>query len=341
MSSFILHIMISEKFIPSFIDFVEAFDDDAIHRYVMITSEKYEYGLTKDHNVEFIYKYEDFDVLLQYMLDADKIFLHGLWREKVCNLLIKNPTLYLKTYWIMWGGDFYHQERYSNAQVDVMRNVSFLIAMTDESVAFVREKYGAIGKHIRCFVYPSNIVYPHAEKLNFQKRIDNINLLVGNSGVESNNHIAVFNMLSHKNLDNVNVCSVLSYPARNEYINEVIKQGKLIFGSRFNPIVDFMSYEDYLDFISKIDVAFFDAWRQQGMGNIVQLLNSGARVYMRNNVSTWGLCQFLGIKVFDIQNDDIILLPLASDVATRNSDIVRNYFSAEKLKRDLKFIFNE
>lgn len=340
MSSFILHIMVSEKFMPGFIDFVRSFSDGVVHRYVMITSEKYEYGLSKDHGVEFFHQDSDFEMLLSYMKNADKIILHGLWRDKVCSLLMNHDFLYAKTYWVMWGGDFYHPEYYSVAQRHVMKHVCHLIAMTDDSISFVRDKYGATGEHIRCFVYPSNIINADLLVDNQHRENDDVAILVGNSSAEANNHVSVYERIHKQDCSKLKIYSVLSYPIRHSYIDSVVARGMELFGNRFTPILNFMPYDKYLTFLSKVDVALFDAWRQQGMGNIIQLLSLGARVYIRKGVSTWGLCEELGLKVFDIEADEFQLSPLDIDSALHNHNVVCDYFSATKLKDDLEYIFN-
>lgn len=88
----ILHIMILDKFIPNFIEFVDKYFGRENHKYILITSEKYNFGLKKEHNVEFLHTDDDiFTTLVQYMKEAEKIVLHGLWREKVNLILKENP----------------------------------------------------------------------------------------------------------------------------------------------------------------------------------------------------------------------------------------------------------
>lgn len=44
-----------------------------------------------------------------------------------------------------------------------------------------------------------------------------------------------------------------------------------------NPIVDFMDFNEYINFLSTIDIAIFNHKRQQGMGNIITLLGMGKK----------------------------------------------------------------
>ena len=103
----ILHVMILDKFLAPFIDFVDEHFGRENHHYVFITSEKYEYGLTPEHKVEFLHTDDDiFITLLEYMKMAKKVIVHGLWRDKIDVLLYFNQKLLKKCYWFMWGRRF-------------------------------------------------------------------------------------------------------------------------------------------------------------------------------------------------------------------------------------------
>ncbi|WP_238567498.1 hypothetical protein, partial [Aeromonas lacus] len=67
----------------SFLDFIIKYFDVNQHRFVFITSPKYEYGIHPHYPVEFLYLDEEFITLSKYFDAADKIILHGLWRDKV------------------------------------------------------------------------------------------------------------------------------------------------------------------------------------------------------------------------------------------------------------------
>ncbi|MCD8477783.1 MAG: hypothetical protein LRY68_07685 [Sulfurospirillum sp.] len=100
----ILHVMILDKFLAPYIDFVDEHFGRAEHHYVFITSPKYLYGLTPEHKVEFLHTNDDiFMTLLAYMQEAEKIILHGLWREKVDMLLYFHPKLLKKMFLVYLG----------------------------------------------------------------------------------------------------------------------------------------------------------------------------------------------------------------------------------------------
>lgn len=48
--------MVLDKFIPPFIDFIHNNFESSNHRFMILGKEKYEYGLTKSHIIEWIDK---------------------------------------------------------------------------------------------------------------------------------------------------------------------------------------------------------------------------------------------------------------------------------------------
>ena len=70
--------MILSNFLAPYIDFIDENFGRENHHYVFITSEKYDYGLTPEHKVEFLHTDDDiFIILLKYMKMAKKIMIQG------------------------------------------------------------------------------------------------------------------------------------------------------------------------------------------------------------------------------------------------------------------------
>ncbi|ATY81655.1 hypothetical protein CVS42_12995 [Aeromonas veronii] len=330
----ILHVMIMEKFLPPFIDFVDKYFDVNEHKFVFITSPKYKYGLCKSHSVEFLHTDADFVLLSEYFYLSDKIILHGLWRDKVNTLLCSNDKWMDKTYWVMWGGDFYHPDKYNDAHIQVIKKARWLVTHVVGDVQFVRDNYGATGEHISCLMYPSNIYH---ERHHVTDGHPSINVLVGNSASSTNNHIDIFTKLLPFMSKNISIFCPLSYGDKN-YADFVASEGTRIFGDKFIPVFDFVSKEQYLDFLNKMDVAIFNHRRQQAMGNMIALLGMGKVVYMRNDVSTWSMFHQYGIKVFDFDDLSIDENKVCID---SNIDVVKKVFSEENLVKDLAELFGK
>jgi len=79
-----------------------------------------------------------------------------------------------------------------------------------------------------------------------------------------------------------------------------------------------------------------DIWPLLLMGNLIQLLGLGKKVYLNPETSQWNLLQNLGIKVYDINRD--IDLNIDSEELKNNKKIVKEYFSPENLKNIKNYI---
>lgn len=332
----ILHVMKLDKFLAPYIDFVDEHFGRVDHHYVFITSEKYDYGLTPEHQVEFLYTDDDiFITLLEYMKISKKIILHGLWRDKVDVLLYFNQELLKKCYWIMWGGDFYFPETKSKIRHEIIKNMGNLLTGMKGDIKLIRKGYLAKGKHLKLSVgYPSNLF----KEYNYQIKSSNtINILVGNSATKTNNHYEIFDKLLPFKNKNLKIYIPLSYGDK-DYAKEVEKIGYKYFGEKSIPLFDFMSNTEYIDFLSNIHIAIFNHNRQQGIGNIITLLGLGKKVFIRNDITSWEYFEKLGIKVFD--NRIIDLSMLDNDTKNNNEKKVKELYSEEKLKIEMKNIWS-
>jgi hypothetical protein len=326
--------MIIDKFLVPFIDFVDRYFGRKEHKYIFITSEKYKFGLTKEHNVEFLYTdYDIFTTVKNYMYQSDKIILHGLLRDKIDKLLLDNPKLFKKCYWIMWGGDFYFPELQSENRKKVIANIKYFVNFTPGDFDYIKQHYGANGKLFRCFSYPSNIFHPIESE---QKTNDTVNILVGNSATSTNHHFEIFDILTKYKDENTQVYTPLTY-GDFQYGMKVMQQGYETFGSKFKPIIEHMEIQAYKSFLTTIDIAMFHHKRQQATGNTVQLLGMGAKVYMHPTSTLWSLFDELHIKVFDINNFSIDKI----DDTTKETNIlkVKNIFSEQNLYKCLSKLF--
>ncbi|MFY9105127.1 TDP-N-acetylfucosamine:lipid II N-acetylfucosaminyltransferase [Aliarcobacter cryaerophilus] len=332
----ILHVMILDKFLAPFIDFVDENFGRENHHYVFITSEKYECGLTPEHKVEFLYTDDDiFITLLEYMKMAKKIILHGLWRDKVDILLYFNQELLKKCYWAMWGGDFYFPETKSKIRHEIIKNMGYCLTTIMNDYDLVKKQYKTKAKLVLLHVgYPSNLYKEY--KIN-KKEKNTINIQIGNSATSTNNHIEILKkLLKYKNED-IQIFAPLSYGDK-EYAKEVMDYGKKAFGDKFIALTEFMPFEKYLEFLGSIDIAIFNHKRQQAMGNTITLLGLGKKVYMRNDVTPFKLFSNIGVKIFDVENIELNLLD--KETKKSNQDRIKSYFSKNNLLEDCKIYLN-
>ncbi|WP_351124378.1 TDP-N-acetylfucosamine:lipid II N-acetylfucosaminyltransferase [Shewanella sp. T24-MNA-CIBAN-0130] len=341
MSCRVLHVAPLEKFIPPFINlFRTEFSGTGQFFYTYGNFDKYPYVDGEDSKHVFRtggklkYIFNKYSPLLIKMYRAEKIILHGLSDFSLVLLLAFNPWLLKKCHWCIWGADLYiHQT--SKKSVDksikeifrgfVIKRIGFLVSYLEGDVNLARKWYGARGTYKNCLLYLSN-VYTSRPQVTVKK--ETVNIQVGNSAEISNNHIEVLEALRKYKDEDIKIFMPLSY-GDNKYASEVIIKGRDLFGDKFVPLIDFMPFDKYLEFLDSIDIAIFNHRRQQAMGNTITLLGLGKTVYVRQDTSQWELFKSQNIVVKSL--DSFCLKLMSPDVRSKNISAVKNKYSKEKL----------
>lgn len=275
---------------------------------------------------------------------ADKIIIHGLWDFYVIVLLFLQPWLLKKCYWMIWGGDLYDYKSDCRSwkwwlrnflKRPVIKRIGHLITYVEGDVELARNWYGATGRYHECIMYTSNIYREYAIK---SEPHGTINIQIGNSADSSNNHFEILERLAPFRDQDIAIYAPLSYGSQ-EYSQSVINMGRDRFGDKFKPITDFMPFDQYLDFLGKIDIAIFNHKRQQAMGNIITLLGLGKKVYMRSDITPWAMFKKKGVKIYD--SSAIELSSIDERAMRYNREAIRINFSEEIVIDQLKRIFEE
>lgn len=277
----VLHIFLYEKFIDRFVDEMEQNFGNKLNDYwilgVPVHSGIEIKSLSKKNvmhviDIEYIKK----PVFIKMAARYSKIVVHGLFMRELTELLCNNPILQ-KTYISLWGGDYEHallikDEKFFN----VIEKAKGIINITATENDTMREDFGRTD---RLFSNPCN--YMDKQIVSFVEgkcsRLP-LNIQVGNSATESNNHIDILNKLSKFSNEDVKIYIPLSYGDKS-YAQKVEAYGKKIFGEKCEPMLDFMSKDDYNRFLENIDVAIFGMQRQQALGNIQILIENGTKMF--------------------------------------------------------------
>ncbi len=344
-----LHIFPNDKFTNSYINFINNFFSSNEHLFLVPKTEVTTVITENENVISLEMNLLNRFYMLRKMYKSEKIILHGLFDSRTVLMLFLNPWLLSKCYWVIWGGDLYYYrfkpktlkaKFYEIVRHKVIKKLAGLITHIKGDYELAKLWYGAEGKHYYSYLYPSNQF--KEVKLTPKKNIDTIFVQVGNSADSTNNHLEIFEMLQPftKTISMTIICP-LSYGEKN-YQEKIIKEGKRIFGEKFNPLIEFMSLEEYLKILSKIDVAIFNHHRQQAIGNITTLLGLGKKVYIRDDITTWEFCEAHGLKVENLcESLKNIDKPLSEEEKESNIHLVKKHFSQEKLMLDWEKIFDE
>lgn len=340
-----LHIANGEKFIPPFIDFVKENFDFNEHEF-LLTKGMAQDNLITSENIKLLSeetrtaRFKHYVQILTKMHQADNIILHSLADHTIVKILFFTPWLLKKCYWVIWGGDLYvyrFGKRNRKWRVreffrrSVIKNMGHLVTYIKGDIDLAREWYGAQGEYHESIMYLSNI-YKELDTLRSDS--STINIQLGNSANSTNNHTEILEKLLPFKNENICIYVPLSYSDQN-HAKKVIKTGKELFGNKFVPLTDFMPFDEYLDFLGKIDIAIFNNTRQQALGNIITLLGLGKTVYIRSDTTQWQLFKEKDMKIYDT-ND---FQSLENNYHKDNVDKIKKYFSKQTLINQLSELF--
>jgi hypothetical protein len=185
-------------------------------------------------------------------------------------------------------------------------------------------------------MYESNVFIDNS--MNVKPCSTSKKILVGNSSDPSNNHSDIFDFL--EGFENIRLYIPLTYGCRKnaQHIRELATRK---FQQSAIPIMDNMPYEKYLALLADIEFAIFYHPRQQAMGNTINLLGLGKKVFLRKGTSQWQLFEMLGIKVYDAESIELNLSQDDLKLLSDNRVKVSEYFSKEKLIEQYRAIFDE
>jgi len=333
----ILHICINEpKFMLSYIDFINKNFDNNNHLFVIFGNFAVD---RKIHKNVFYFSEIGVREVCSLIRKSKKIILHGMWEKIVMDYIVQNNIIMNKTYNLLWGGDFYFPEEQPEWRINYIKKLKHVVTFIDGDVEYIKKNYGIDPIYHKSIMY-LNGIFDESIYLGFEKFKDNDELWikVGNSASDTNNHEFIFEKIKYLKDKNIKIITPLSYGV--ESIKEKINRiGLEMFNEKFYPLNDFMEYNEYLKILYNVDIAIFYQYRQQAMGNLIQLLGLGKKVYLNKGTSQWDLFTKLGVKVYDFNEG--FDLDFNKEELERNKVIIKEYFSEDKFFNDLNNLFKE
>lgn len=234
---------------------------------------------------------------------SDKIVVHGFDSIDLILFLNKYISLTSKCIFIIWGADIYNDHLYLKTHKGLfikkriktylkkrmLRKSHNFMTFTYDDFNRAHEWFKVKGKRYDC-LYPSNLKIEELKQIESQlpkrKASDPVNIIIGNSATETNNHFEVFSKLSRFKDENINIYCPLSY-GNMDYAVKVEKRGKKLFKDKFIPIKNFMSIYEYSKLLASMDIGIFAFDRQQATENLEILSYFGAKMYLKKGTALW------------------------------------------------------
>lgn len=153
--------------------------------------------------------------------------------------------------------------------------------------------------------------------------VSGANLLIGNSASFENNHLDALYLLSEIGIGSRKIIAPLSYGER--FVRKlVIAKGKELFAENFEPLIDFMPIQEYVERLRSCGFVIMNHMRQQALGNIVIMLYLGAKVFFNKDCPTFIYLKSQGAVVFSI--DELKATPSMLDEQLGKESIAINRY---------------
>lgn len=261
----------------------------------------------------------------------DIVILHNLYSLHFINILLLPSNI--KIVWFAWGKDLYclpedkpfiEMELYGEETRKFIKpeykpilkaikskitgyfyrkaiqRVDYFSGVLPKEYTLMKQVEGFKAKELD-FSYATVSKDPEL-KIN-RERVTGKNILVGNSGDETNNHLDIFKCLSQYELGETLVYVPISYAGSKEYREKVIRVGKKLWSDRFIPLETFMPLEEYNKIISSCGIRIFAHERQQAVGNISSALALGCKVFLSETSMAYDFYKRNDLRVFSLQKD--------------------------------------
>ncbi len=152
-------------------------------------------------------------------------------------------------------------------------------------------------KWISFFYYPLDVIITQDRPW-----VKEDNILLGNSASYSNNHLEAFQVLKTLQLGTRQIITPLSY-GKAKYGREIQALGQREFPRNFKALIDFLPLKTYQNIIHSCGIVIMFHYRQQAVGNVLDCLYNGSKVYLSRRNTLFHYLKRLGCHVYTIEED--------------------------------------
>lgn len=293
-----IHIISNDKFTEKFVWFIDkAYSPKS--NVIYIHSNNGENKEIVSDNAKYIERFDEID--FKVLSCRDKLFVHGFYNTKLVRYLLYKKKYYNKNQLVLiiWGADLYNarallMERGFHIKTRIneiikkrlIKQCNTFMTFACSDFDLICKWYGAKGKQFDC-IYPTNADVKLLDKLLKEKKErDSTKILLGNSATVSNQHMLALDKLSVFSDENIKIICPLSYGDK-DYAKEVCRYAKRVFGSKFVPVLEYLTSDEYSKLLNSVDIALFYNNRQQATGNIEILAYLKKKIYLRSDTTTW------------------------------------------------------
>lgn len=358
-----LHIMTKSNYavVSNYIRFISIEFDNTEHAFIICDAQNSNNKYLSDiANVIWIPNPDNRDrkKMFSYLKKANRIYWHFMHRATSTQLLLLlHPKILKKSFWIAWGADLYNWRRESkgykifirnNIMYQLRKKIKYFVGIFPPDIDFFNKKFGSNAKTFYAS-YVGAVYNPLYQKelelYTLKEKIAHnecINIQIGHSSTKSLNHKEVLETLSKYKNENIKIYIPLSY-GDEEYGNHIEREAKRLFENKVVCIREMMDKESYMDFLSSIDIAIYNTWRQIGIGNIIPTLYMQKKIFMPNCSQMYDFYKSQGISICDyreIEKMDFLSFINPVDMRKAKEYTLSDYIDIDQKKEMWSNVFD-
>lgn len=228
----------------------------------------------------------------RYAPKCDWLFVHNMCLPMEA-LKIKRAYLH-KIILRTWGGDLAYDitsdrgvKKFIKFIINKlyarqMRHIRLIGVSTAVDVLNVKERIGDVATYTMPYPVKNEEKILLGAMASPRKFDGRVNIMIGHSGHPYNNHKAILDALYRFREENIQIYIIASY-GRPEYIKEIKLYGKHLYGDKITYLDEMLPYNQYVELLNKMDIAFFDAKISYALGNINILKLLKKKIFLNKN----------------------------------------------------------
>ena len=215
-------------------------------------------------------------------------------------------------YWTMYKLPYYLYDSYKHSKeikksyqhkLETLRRLDYIVTPKNNTaeIGFIKKLYPTFHAEHVFGGFDQNVEVAQSIKYEYEDKANRpVTVLLGNSGDPMNNHMDAIKYFKSGRLIDSKIICPFSY-GNKPYIAFIERWLNNKLGSRFIALKTYMKRDDYVRFLSTIDVVVMNHNRQQAFGNTITALCLGKPVYMKKTSVVYSMLKNMGLRhVYDI-----------------------------------------
>lgn len=240
-----------------------------------------------------------------------------------------------------------YKEKYSVKVVqEALGRIDFFAGVFEEEYDLLKNsnKYIRAKKAIHNYIHPEEF---DKKDINLIEHTEGNNILLGNSGGDTNNHIDVLSLLYNVTggkLGDIKIICPLSYGGKKDYIDKVIKTGRNLFGDSFVPLTSFLPLDEYNSLVQSCSSVLMGHLRQAAVGNCLTSMWMGLKLFMYEDSMNYQHYSKEGLTIFSLDTDlsgECLKQRLPDNDILKNRSFIESHHSYRIWKDNLRKLISE